>query len=101
MKRNLGLERVFKLGEFKSMRVTNDIDDIPDELALDEELVRSLRLLQLLEVDRVYYQYRVQALDLNAFVTDQERLDQLLEQEAQTFAKIQARIELIEGPKEE
>ena len=101
MKRNLGLERVFKLGDFKSMRVSSDILDIPEELALDSELMARLRLLQLIEVDRAFYQYRIQAANMNEFETDQERFDDLFGQEAQVFANIKTRIELIHSTEEE
>ncbi len=101
MKRNLGLERVFKLGDFKSMRVTSDILDIPDELALDEEFAAQTRLLQLVEVDRAFYQYRLQAGNLNELETDEERVASLVEQEAQAFANIKARIELLNSTEEE
>ena len=101
MKRNLGLERVFRLGEFKSMRVTSDVLDVPEELALDDEFTAQVRLLQLIEVDRAFYQYRVQAGTLNEFENDKERMDSLVEQEAQAFANIKARIELIHSTEEE
>lgn len=101
MRGNLGLERVFKLGDFKSMRVTSDVDDVPAELMLDEEFVSQTRLLQLVEVDRAYYQYRVQAGELNEFETDEERVASLVEQEAQLFTNIKARIELLHSTEEE
>ncbi len=101
MKGNLGLERVFKLGDFKSMRVTSDVDDIPEELILDEEFVAQVRLLQLIEVDRAYYQYRVQAGELSEFETDVERVTALAEQEALAFTNIKARIELLHSTEEE
>ena len=101
MKRNLGLERVFKLGDFKSMRVTSDVLDIPEELADDSLYVAWVRQLQLIEVDRIFYQYRVQAGELNEFENDKDRLTMLVEQEAQTVANIQARIELIQSTEEE
>ena len=101
MKRNLGLERVFKLGDFKSMRVSSDILDIPEELALDEEFSASVRLLQLAEVDLAFYQYRVQAGALNEFETDEDRVAELVEQEARMFANIKARIELLYSVEEE
>ena len=101
MKRNLGLERVFKLGDFKSMRVSSDVLDIPEELALDNEFSANVRLLQLAEVDLAFYQYRVQAGALNGFETDEDRVAELLEQEARMFANIKARIELLHSVEEE
>ena len=101
MKSNLGLERVFKLGDFKSMRVTSDVDDIPEELTLDKEFRAQVRLLQLIEVDRAFYQYRVQAGELNELESDGERVATLVEQEAQAFTNIKARIELLHSTEEE
>ncbi len=101
MKRNLGLERVFRLGEFKSMRVTSDVLDIPEELALDEKFTALIRILQLVEVDRAYYQYRVQAGKLNEFENDEDRVVELARQEALIFANIKARIELLHSTEEE
>ncbi len=101
MKRNLGLERVFRLGEFKSMRVTSDVLDIPEELAFDEEFVAGVRLLQLVEVDRAYYEYRMRSGTLNEFENDEDRVADLVDEEAIVFAKIKARIELIYNAEEE
>ena len=101
MKRNLGLERVFKLGDFKSMRVTSDVLDIPEELAMDKEFTAGVRLLQLVEVDRAYYEYRMRAGELNEFENDEDRVASLVEQEAQVFANIKARIELLHSTEEE
>ena len=101
MKGNLGLERVFKLGDFKSMRVSSDVLDIPEELALDKEFMVRMRLLQLIEIDRAFYQYRLQAASMNEFETDQERFDELVGQEAQVFANIKSQIEIIYSTVEE
>jgi hypothetical protein len=101
MKRNLGLERVFKLGEFKSMRVTSDVSDIPEDVVMDKEAMSQIRLLQLVETDKAFYQYRLQAETLNGFETDDERFALLVEQEAQIYTNIQARIELLYSTKEE
>ncbi len=101
MKRSLGLERVFKLGDFKSMRVISDIDDIPEEIMLDKEAITQMRLLQLVEVDRAYYDYRMQAGKLNEFENDEDRVAELVEQETLIFANIKARIELLHSTEEE
>jgi len=101
MKSNLGLERVFNLGDFKSMRVTSAVDDIPEALTLDKEFRAQVRLLQLLEADRAFYQYRVQAGELNELESDGERVATLVEQEAQAFTNIKARIELLHSTEEE
>jgi len=100
MKRTLGLERVFYLGDYKSLRVTSFINDVPDEIVLDEDAMKLLRELQLVEMDKAYYQYRVQALILNGSETDEGRLELLVEKEAQVYANIQSRLEEIQSTEE-
>jgi len=100
MKRNIGLERVFKLGDYKSMRITTDVFDIPEELALDEAFMSQVALLQLIEADRAFYQYRLQAAAMNDYESDGERYAALVEQEAQVYTNIQSRIEEIHSKEE-
>ena len=58
MKRSLGVERTYTLGDYKNLRVSDYINDIPEELMLNDEFVSSVRLLQLMRLDAVYYEYQ-------------------------------------------
>lgn len=57
MNRNLTIQRIYSLGNYKNLQVTDSINDVPEELMLNEDFVRNLRLLQLLRCDQVYYDY--------------------------------------------
>lgn len=57
MKGTLGIERTFSLGDYKNIRVTDIITDVPEEWMFDEEITNKLRLLQLMRADSVYYNY--------------------------------------------
>lgn len=57
MNRALGIERVFNLGDYKSLRVTDYLNELPEEWALNDELVDKLRYLQMVGINLVYNNY--------------------------------------------
>lgn len=57
MKRTLGLDRTYYLGQYRNIKVFDSITDIPEELLLNSELVNQLRTLQLAQADKVYLKY--------------------------------------------
>lgn len=59
MNRNLGIERVYNLGDYKSLRVIDYINDVPEDLMLDTDAVDKIRYLQLISLDLVYERYAV------------------------------------------
>jgi hypothetical protein len=89
MDRSIGLERVFSLGDYKSLRITDYSNGIPDELALDEEFVDKLRSLQLVSADKAYYEYSVMNSSMSTF-TDREKLEYLTEKETNLYADLVA-----------
>ena len=92
MDRNIGLERVFSLGDYKSLRVSDYSNNIPEELALDEEFIAKLRHLQLVSVDRAYYDYRVMAGELNTLEEDKEKAQFLAEMETNLYTILVGRM---------
>jgi len=57
MNRNLGVERLYSLGDYKNLKVTDYINDLPEEVAMDTHAVDLIRYLQLVSVDIVYERY--------------------------------------------
>lgn len=57
MKRNLGVERLYPLGDFKNIKFTSVLNDVPEELALNEEIVGNLFFIQSLTCDLAYRKY--------------------------------------------
>ncbi len=57
MIRNLGVERTFFLGDYKSLKVTDHINDLPEEFSLNEEFINILKSLQLIGIEKAYYEY--------------------------------------------
>ena len=96
MTRNIGLERVFNLGDYKSLRITDYINDIPDELALDEGFMYMLRYLQLLEVEGAYYSYSLMSKDMkDEFETDGLRFEALREITINTYQSLAEKMQTI------
>lgn len=89
MDRSIGLERVFSLGDYKSLRVTDYSNGIPEELMLNEEFMNALRKLQLVCADRAYYEYSVLNEGLSSF-TDREKVTELTEIETNIYANLVA-----------
>lgn len=57
MNKSIGIERVFSLGNYNMFRVSDTINDIPDELMLDEKFISDLRVLQFLEAEKTFIKY--------------------------------------------
>ncbi len=55
--RSLGIERVFNLGDYKSLRVSDTIDDLPIEVMFNDVFMDKVRYLQLVAMDLTYERY--------------------------------------------
>jgi hypothetical protein len=64
MDRKVRIERTFFLGQFKNIKVEDEINGIPEHLALNEEFVNSLYYLLLISVELTYRKYQKLNLEL-------------------------------------
>ncbi len=100
MNRTLGMERLYTLGDFKNIKVTDTITDIPVEFLTDVEVIGALRFLQLLQSDKTYLYYlessgalrRIETLLAESGETSGELIQKLLKDidtaKEVTFAKL-------------
>ena len=88
MNRSIGMERVYSLGDYKSLRVSDYANEIPEELALNDEFINSFKALQLVSADKLYYSYALMAGELSELESDQARVDYLDEKETKLYAKL-------------
>lgn len=100
MERAIGLERTYSLGDYKSLKVSDFINDIPEELAVNEEFMNDLRSLQILGAERLYYAYAELSDNLSGLDGSQARLDYLDSLENETYTRI-VNIIISENGKEE
>jgi hypothetical protein len=87
MNRSLGIERVFSLGDYKSIRFSDIINELPQEVMLNQELIDKLRYLQMLNVDAAYQLY----VDMNRRINripEEEKLSFLIEEKLNTLDDI-------------
>ena len=86
------MERLYSLGDFKqgykSLKVTDSINDIPEELATNEDVLNTLRYLQLLALDKAFYSYAVLNSELANMDTDEQRLEELITMETDNWKRL-------------
>ena len=57
MERQIGIKRLYALGDYKNITFDDNIVDVPSELMFDVELVGQIKYLQLLSVEVAFRRY--------------------------------------------
>ncbi len=57
MKREIGAERLYSLGDFKNLKFMDIIVEVPQELVLNDELIGEVRFLQLVSIELAFRRY--------------------------------------------
>lgn len=60
MKRNINIRRLYSLGDYKNITIEQTIDEIPEELMLNSEVVDAITIHLLLSIEKThkwYYKY--------------------------------------------
>lgn len=55
--RKLSLERVYVLGQYKSLRLGDTVEDIPDDLMTNKDFINQIRYLQFIDTEWSYRKY--------------------------------------------
>ena len=61
MPRELRMERLHYLGDYRNLKFIDVISELPDKIAFNGELISALRWLQLMQSEKTYYRYAVLA----------------------------------------
>lgn len=88
IKRSLGLERIYPIGPYQTLRVIDNISDLPEDLMLNKKFVNKVITLMLTNMESVNLRYNAMRDLLNALPTDKERLAYLEEQKTTTLDEI-------------
>lgn len=99
MQRDLGVERLYPLGDFKNIKFSTLLKDIPEELARNETVVGLLFLQQSISCEIAYRKYY----DLvNKIAKDkiENVLEYLEQQREQTMAELYEEIKKVTNEKE-
>lgn len=57
MKRKISIERLYNLGDFKNIKFSEEVSEIPDELVNNEQFITILSSLMLLRIEQNYHKY--------------------------------------------
>jgi hypothetical protein len=87
MTRTLGVERVFTLGNYKTIRFIDTIENIPEKLAFNAELVEKIRALQFITIEKDYRNYIAENRAVNA-MTFEDAVTALDEERTATLEDI-------------
>ncbi len=92
MKRDLGIERLYPLGDFKNIKFSTVLRDIPEELAKNEKVVGLLFMQQSISCEIAYKKYYSM---VDKIVKDkiENVLEYLEQQREQTMAELYEEIQ--------
>jgi hypothetical protein len=57
MNRSIRYERLFPMGQYVNVKFSDEMNDLPEELCLNEDLMNKVRYLQMVEVELAYRIY--------------------------------------------
>lgn len=57
MKRKINIERLYSLGDYKNIKFSEEVSEIPDELVNNEQFITILTSLMLLRIEQNYNKY--------------------------------------------
>ena len=57
MERTIGVERVYKVNDYNTLRLSDTLSNVPEELMLNPDFVNKVRFLQFVELERGWIKY--------------------------------------------
>ena len=91
MNRALKVDRLYNLGDYRNIHITDEITDLPEEYVTDSKVIELLRFMQLLETEKTFQKYLVLLKTHSAGKTAEESvglLEQLQSDTMNELAKI-------------
>lgn len=55
--RSISVTRTYSLGNYKNIKFSDTISDIPEDLAINHEVMNVLKFLQLVSIEKSYFDY--------------------------------------------
>jgi len=84
MNKNISVERLFSLGDFRNIKFVSTVTDIPRDILLNKKGMSLLWYLQLLEIEESRHKYDL--LSRKIIDTDHENIAKMIEEErTQTY----------------
>lgn len=70
MERKIRTRRVYSLAPYNTFETEDEVSDIPDNLMFDNNYIKKIKFLQLVELELQYYRYVELVKELDAMPTD-------------------------------
>jgi hypothetical protein len=96
MQRTISIERLYFLGNFKNIKISTTLTDIPEDWAKDLKVVDGLFREQLISVEKAYCQYHELVKGLPA--DEAETFEYLEAERTKTIEELKEEIALITTP---
>lgn len=93
MDRRISIERVYNLGNYNMLRVTDEISGLPEDLMLNEQLVGRFRYLQILNAEHTYYMHQGTMTQLDEQVENGNYIALIKEKKNSTLEEIKSILE--------
>ena len=87
MNKTLRVERLYSLGDYKNIKITSELTDVPDTVWKDEEKVSVIEFSLLLDVESQFYKY-MEMVKQQKGMTIEEVQSQILELKSDTYDKL-------------
>jgi hypothetical protein len=65
MKRNLRIERLYSLGDYKNIKFYDEIEELPEEFTFNKEVISNIQFLQMLQIEQAHIRYMKLAAELS------------------------------------
>ena len=89
-KRTVSMERTYAVGNYQNIKLYDSMVDLPEEVAMDNEIIMALRFLQIVQSEKTYYEYqKLRKNFANAEVTAEDAIEHLTRLHEETVLKLQ------------
>lgn len=74
------MERTFFLGQFKNIKISDYISDIPEDVAINPEIMTALRRVQYNHIEETFVRYLLEAASMNVDLLSvgQDKLEEVV-----------------------
>ena len=77
MSRSISVTRTYSLGNYKNIKFSDTISDIPEHLAIDHEVMNVLSFLQLVSIEKSYFNYVIKPEQFDELASFCDRLKKI------------------------
>lgn len=89
MNRQIGVKRLYSLGDYKNITFDDIMTEVPEQLAFDAELVSQIKFLQLISIEEAFRKY-IRLMEKYPLTGEDHMIDALEKLRQDTIKSIQS-----------